>query len=170
MFALPSALIAEGFLLRVETEEDIEFLSRLFASTRADEMAQIVQWTDEQKAEFLQSQFRLQRHHYYTHFPACEFLVLEHDGVPMGRLYLDNRETALDIVDIALLPEWRGRGTGSAIMHAVLDAARISGRHIGLFVERYNPAFRLYTRLGFREIEDHGIYIEMVWRADAPVS
>ena len=166
MFALPPSLAANGFSLRPETEADIPFLSRLFASTRAEEMERIVQWTDEQKQAFLLDQFRLQRHHYYSHFPNCEFLVLEHNGAACGRLYLDTVPASLDLVDISLLPELRGRGTGTALLEAIISAARAGGRRVTIFVEKFNPALNLYRRLGFYEIADTGIYLEMAWSAD----
>jgi hypothetical protein len=46
-FTLPAALVSQGFALRPETDADIPFLMRLYASTRADELAPIP-WTDEQ--------------------------------------------------------------------------------------------------------------------------
>lgn len=167
MFALPSSLVLEGFSLRPESEADIPFLAGLFASTRAEEMERIVEWTAEQKQAFLFDQFRLQRHHYYTHFPNCEFLVLERNGMAGGRIYLDSTPNSLDLIDISLLPQWRGQGTGTTLLDAVIDAARAGGRRVTIFVEKFNPALNLYRRLGFREITDTGLYLEMEWRADA---
>jgi len=34
-------------------------------------------------------------------------------------------------------------------------------------VERFNPALRLYQRLGFRHVEDQGPYYLMEWRPGA---
>ena len=31
----------------------------------------------------------------------------------------------------------------------------------GIFVEKFNPALRLYQRLGFTEVRDVGVYFEM---------
>ena len=84
-------------------------------------------------------------------------------GEPVGRLYLETRETRLHIVDIALMPAQRGRGTGTAILAALQQAARANGRGVGIFVEKFNPALRLYRRLGFAEIANHEIYFEMEW-------
>ena len=39
-FALPAALLSQGFALRPETEADTVFLMRLYASTREEELAQ----------------------------------------------------------------------------------------------------------------------------------
>ena len=164
-FALPAALQAQGFLLRPETDADIPFLVRLYASTRAAELAP-VPWTPEQKQAFLASQFQAQRYHYRTYFPDCAFDVLEQGGAPAGRLYLDTRRTSLHVIDIALLPERRGRGIGTAILEALQATARAGGKAVGITVEKHNPALRLYRRLGFADVADHGVYLEMEWLPD----
>ena len=76
-------------------------------------------------------------------------------------------ETAKRIVDIALLPEARGHGTGAALLSALLAAAARDGRSVSIHVEQMNPAMRLYHRLGFLKAGEHGIYHLMEWRADA---
>ncbi len=161
-FALPAALVSEGFALRPEADADIPFLMRLYASTRAQELAP-VPWTPEQKQAFLTSQFQAQRHHYRTYIEACVFDVIEKRGVPMGRLYLDVQPGRLHIVDIALLPEYCGQGIGTAILTALQATARAGGRGVGIFVEKFNPALRLYRRLGFTDIADREVYLEMEW-------
>jgi ribosomal protein S18 acetylase RimI-like enzyme len=165
-FALPPSLIARGFALRPEIEADIPFLRRLYASTRAMELA-LTNWTDAQKLAFADSQFGFQRHHYRTYYPATEWGVLEDNGVPMGRLYLERRVTALLVIDIALLPEWRGRGIGTALMQWVCAQARSAGKSVTVVVEKYNRAQTLYRRLGFREISDEGVYWDMEWHPAA---
>ena len=161
-FALPAALSSQGFALRPETEADIAFLMRLYASTREEELAG-VPWTAEQKGAFLAQQFQAQRTHYRRHFAGSAFDVLEQNGEPVGRLYLQGRQAQLHIIDIALLPDWRGSGVGAAILKALQVAARARGKGVGIMVEKFNPARRLYQRLGFKPIADHGIYLEMEW-------
>jgi len=163
--AMPAALAAQGFRLRPETEADIPFLRRLYVSTRWEELAPVVDWTEAQKLAFLESQFALQRHHYLTYFPTAEFSVLEQNGVPAGRLYIDRQAGTLHVVDISLLPEWRGRGTGTALLQAVCAEARAAGKKASIAVEKFNPAQRLYRRLSFREVADTGAYWTMEWSA-----
>lgn len=169
-FALPAALLSQGFALRPETDADIPFLARLYASTREDELAP-APWSAEQKQAFLASQFQLQRHHYRTHFADSAFDVIEQHGEPVGRLYLQVRRTQLYIIDIALLPDWRGRGAGGSILQALQAAGRAGGRGVGIMVEKFNPALRLYQRLGFAAVADDEVYLEMEWTpASAAVS
>jgi ribosomal protein S18 acetylase RimI-like enzyme len=159
-FDLPAALRAQGFALRPETEDDIPFLTRLYASTREAELA-AAPWTEEQKQEFIALQFSAQRRHYTTYIAGCAFDILECRGEPVGRLYLETRASRLHIVDITLLPNWRGQGFGAQILRALIAAGRKHGRGVGIFVEKFNPALRLYRRLGFAAIADSGVYLEM---------
>ena len=162
VFALPAALASRGYALRPETESDIPFLMRLYASTREEEL-KIVPWSDDQKQAFLASQFAAQRHHYRTHITACAFDVIERDGEPVGRLYLEPRQTQLHIVDVALMPAACGRGLGTAILQALQAAAGAEGKGVGIMVEKFNPALSLYRRLGFTDVADQGVYWEMEW-------
>jgi len=162
-FSLPAALSSAGYALRPETDGDVPFLMRLYASTREDELA-LVGWSAAQKEAFLSSQFAAQRHHYRTALTGCCSAILEHDGAAVGRLYLQARQTQIHIVDIALLPACRNRGLGAAILRALQAAAAADGRSIGLMVATFNPALRLYRRLGFAAVADHGPYCAMIWR------
>lgn len=168
LLALPAALVEQDFALRSETEADVPFLRRLYVSTRWDELAPLIDWTEAQKLAFLENQFALQRHHYRTYYSQTDWGVLEHSGVPAGRLYVDRQSDLLLVVDVSLLPEWRGRGIGTALMQAVCAEAAAAGKAVSVAVEKYNRAQRLYRRLGFREVSDEGIYWFMQWRA-APV-
>jgi predicted GNAT family acetyltransferase len=39
-----------------------------------------------------------------------------------------------------------------------------TGKPLRIHVERFNPALRLYERLGFTPIADRGVYLFMEWR------
>jgi len=167
-FTLPDTLTAQGFALRAETDADTPFLMSLYATTRAHDMAFVPHWSAEQKQAFIGSQFLAQRHHYRTHFPDSAFDIITRRDEPVGRLYLDTRPSALHIIDIALLPDWCGKGIGTATLRALADCAHANGRRVDIFVERYNPALRLYRRLGFTVIAEHPVYLEMEWTAATP--
>ena len=148
--------------LRPITADDQEFLSDLYASTRQEEMA-LVDWPAEKKAEFLQMQFQAQHTFYMEQFKGAAFDLLVLNGQPIGRLYLDQRVDELRIIDIALLPDYRNQGLGSRLMKGILAEAEAAGLPVRIHVEHYNPARRLYQRLGFKEIETNGVYYLMEW-------
>ncbi len=157
-----------GLILRPETEEDLEFLYHLYASTRADEMA-AVDWTPEEKEAFLRMQFSAQRSYFREHYGDARFDVIERDGQAIGRLYVARGPDDIRVVDIALMPEHRGQGLGGGLMRALLDEAAAAGKSVSIHVEVYNPALRLYERLSFQaKGEDNGVYRLMEWRAETP--
>lgn len=151
-------------VLRPVRDADAGFLFRLYASTRADEMA-LVDWSETQKQEFLQMQFRAQTNHYAEHYAHAHFDIIELDGEAIGRLYLDEQQSELRIIDIALLAEFRGRGIGRYYLETIIERARKQACSVTIHVEHNNPAMSLYRRLGFEKVEDKGVYWFMRWSA-----
>lgn len=150
---------------RKETPSDESFLYHLYASTRALELSQ-VDWNDDQKEAFLTMQFQAQRKYYGEYYADAEFLIIEESAQPIGRLYLQDRGQEIRIVDIAFIPSLRGKGIGTAILEYLQAAAQKKQQYLGIHVERFNPAICLYRRLGFREVEDKGVYYFMEWRGE----
>ncbi len=146
--------------LRPIEPPDEEFLYRVYASTREEELAPLT-WDDAQKAAFLRMQYAAQSLHYHTHYADCAFLIVLADGVPIGRLYLDRAEDEFRIIDIALLPEWRGQGIGGGLLESILAEADALGRPVSLYVEGFNRASQLYERLGFVQGKMEGVYYYM---------
>lgn len=161
--------MAAPVTLRPATPADEPFLFRVYASTREEELAP-VPWTTEQKRAFLAQQFRAQSAYYREQYPAAAFDVILADGVPAGRLYVNRAAEEIRLIDIALLPEHRGAGVGGALLRELQDEARATRRRLTIHVEKMNPARRLYDRLGFRAVEDKGVYDFLEWRPEEPVS
>lgn len=145
--------------LRPIREEDMEFLFRLYAATRAEEMAMVVDWSDEQKEAFLRMQFQAQHAWYREHYEGAQLDLLLIDGAPAGRLYVHRREDEIRLMDIALAPEHRNKGLGTALLQELFAESALSGKPITIHVEKYNPAMRLYERLGFTPSADRGVYL-----------
>jgi len=143
---------------------DGEFLCRVYASTRTDELAQ-VPWTHEQKERFLRQQFQAQDHAYRNNYPGAEFSIIVADAANAGRLYLHRRPDEIRIMDIALLPEFRGRGIATQLLKQILQEGQTSSRIVTIHVEVFNPAQRLYQRLGFSKVAEQGVYCLMEWRS-----
>ena len=116
-------------------------------------------WDDAQKASFLRMQFEAQHRWYREQMPDASFDVVLVEGKAAGRLYVDRREDEIRIVDIALLPEHRNRGIGSLLLGQLVAEADQERKPLTIHVERGNRARLLYERLGFREIEDKGVYL-----------
>ena len=116
------------------------------------------------QAAFVRQQFEAQHHHYQTYYPEASFDLVLLDGEPVGRLYVARWTREIRLVDIALVPAARGRGLGTALLRDLLAEGERTGKAVSIHVERFNPALRLYRRLGFREVEEKGPYFLMEWR------
>lgn len=159
--------MSRSVTFRPITSEDRELLLRVYRSTREDELAMVVDWTPEMKDAFILQQFTAQHTWYQEHYQGAEFLVILVDGAPAGRLYVHRRPSEIRLVDIALLPEYRNTGLGTRLLCDLLAEGEATGKPVTIHVEIYNPAMRLYLRLGFRPIEDRGVYQLLEWRSPA---
>ena len=149
--------LSAAVTLRPIHDGDSELLYTIYASTRAEELAQ-VGWDDAQKETFLRMQFDAQRTFYESEYPGAEFQMILVAGEPAGRLYVHRREREIRIMDIALLPECRRRGIGTALLNEILSEGQRTARPVTIHVESFNPAQRLYERLGFKKVASNGVY------------
>jgi ribosomal protein S18 acetylase RimI-like enzyme len=161
---LPECLRHDGYGLRWATANDEVFLRELYACSRAEELA-LVAWPEGAKDAFLGSQFDLQHRHFVQHFAEAEFLILEYMREAIGRLYVSREKEDWLVIDIGLMPAWRGKGLGSALLLQLLAAAAREGaRSVALHVEQRNvQAHRLYRKLGFRDEAMEGFHQLMRW-------
>lgn len=153
---------ASEVTLRPATDADFDFMRRLYASTRAEEM-QHFPFDEAQKNAFLDQQFAAQFEHYRIHYPTCERNIIEKDGRPIGRLWLDEWRDQIRLVDIALMSEDRSSGIGTGLVRDVLARGAAAGKPVTIHVEGFNPALRLYQRLGFEHVDTNGVYYLMRW-------
>lgn len=152
----------EGIGLRRIEENDLPFLARVYASTREEELA-VTGWNESEKEAFFQMQFEAQHKYYRENYLGADFLVILKDVEPIGRLYLARWKEEIRIVDIALLPANRNGCAGSGLMESILREAEEEAKRVTVHVERFNPALRFYDRLGFRQVEDKGVYLFLEW-------
>jgi ribosomal protein S18 acetylase RimI-like enzyme len=142
-----------AYRLRPATSDDAEFLFQVYASTRAEELA-VVPWTAEQKEGFLRMQFAAQDAHYRTHYVDASFDVIRVGADLAGRLYVYRTPREIRVMDIALLPAFRGQGIGERVLRDLFAEADREERRMSIHVEHMNPARRLYERVGFHVVDD----------------
>lgn len=153
-----SHALADAIALRSIEEHDTAFLRDVYASTRIEELAPLG-WEQLQIDAFLGSQFEAQRQDYRKNYDTSRFCIVSVGGVDAGRLYVERRADQISIVDIALLPPFRGRGIGGELLAQLLAEADAAALPLRIHVEFNNPAQRLYLRCGFAfHDEPIGIY------------
>src|SRR5258708_5681845 len=152
---------ASGISLRPYCAEDQELLFAIYASTRKNEVAAFG-WDPAQQDVFLRMQFNAQRRGYEAAYPQADHQIICLDGRPMGRIMVHRTADHALLVDIALLPEYRDRGIGGALLREL--AAESDRNHVPLRlqVHKTNPgARRLYERLGFIPCGEDERYFQM---------
>jgi GNAT superfamily N-acetyltransferase len=149
--------------LREATPADHEFLFRVYASTRQDELA-ATGWAQAQLEAFLRLQSAAQESDYRFRFPGTGWQVIVVGSVPAGRLLVHRSPAAIRLVDIALLPEFRGAGVGTTLINQLLAEAAAAALPVDLQVLAWNPVRHHYLDLGFVETGSDGVYVAMRWR------
>lgn len=144
--------------LREVSTADDQFLFEVYASTRAEEFAN-VGWDENQMVAFLKMQFMMRERTY----PRVDNRIVVVDGRDGGRILVDRNEKEILLVDIALLPEYRNTGIGSRLIKDLLSEANESGKPVRLHVLQTSPAARLYEKLGFHRSGGDDVYFEMTW-------
>ena len=162
---LPPASIA----LRAAVPEDELFMQKVYFSTRAEEM-KLIDWTDEQKQAFLEMQFTAQKTAYLNDYLSGEYFVILKDGEAAGRLIVERTEDTLLLIDLAILPEYRNLGIGTYFLEKLKTEATEKNQTLRLHVENFNPAHRLYERLGFAKVAEHSFYWRMEWNSRESVA
>jgi ribosomal protein S18 acetylase RimI-like enzyme len=154
--AIDSAPASGSISLRPANSDDRNFLLRLYASTREEELAN-VGWNEAQRTAFVTMQFESQQRCY----PQGDHRIILLDENPIGRILLNRQPDAILLVDISILAAHRNAGIGSRLLRDLLAEAQAIAKPIRLHVLKTNRAIRLYEELGFCTIGEDGAYFEM---------
>ncbi|MEU5086736.1 GNAT family N-acetyltransferase [Streptomyces sp. NPDC021356] len=95
--------------------------------------------------------------------PGVLLSVLEHEGTPVGTLWVAIEEDRAYVYDVEACARFRGRGHGRSLMLLAEAQAVAAGKRVlGLNVFAGNtPAERLYDSLGYRPVL-HSFYKELL--------
>lgn len=147
--------------------EDEALLFALFASDKRVEFAAF--GVPAEQAEILvDMQYRGRKMTYAAEYPLAEdWILLAHNGLPVGRLLINRRPDCWRILDIAILPEHRGCGLGTSVIEECQARCKEAGVKLELQVAAANPARTFYERLGFCILREDSLAFEMVWSAFA---
>lgn len=151
--------------LRPATQADEEFLYTVYASTRRDEVAAFG-WDEAEQQAFLRMQFGLRERSYRMQFPFAEYSIILLDGAPAGQMIVNRTADAIQITDIAVLPEYRKNGIATSLIGDLQDESRKAGKPLTGHVDRQNEiALRVWSRLGFIVTGETEVLFEIEWNA-----
>jgi ribosomal protein S18 acetylase RimI-like enzyme len=155
--------MGSSVVLRPVTPGDGDFLRRLYAATRDD--VSLAPWSEAERNAFLEMQFTAQSADYGRRFPRSDHSIVTVAGCDVGRIWIDRGDEEIRLLDIALLPEHRGQGTGRVLLERLIAESVAAGTPLRHTVDKANSgARRLYERLGFAVIEDSELHLLMEWR------
>jgi ribosomal protein S18 acetylase RimI-like enzyme len=124
-------------------------------------------------------QYSARQAHFQAHWPRAVQRVIEWRGghesghapgwQPVGALWADEGAEGIHVLDIAVLPAWRGQGIGTRCLQGLIARAAHRQVPVTLLVAPHNPARRLYERLGFVPAgTDDGLNLPMICRPPSP--
>lgn len=140
---------------------DADFLYEMFVASRERELAPL---PSPMRDVLARQQYDVYRRGMGADYPDAHQLIVCAGANRAGMLFLAERPGVLWVIDLALHPERRNRGLGSAVLGRLMDTCRKSGRVLRGSVAPHNPARRLYARLGIRECDASQGYIQLEWR------
>lgn len=144
------------YRLRPVTDADYDFIYALNSTTMRPYVEPIWGWDE-----------ALQREAFERRWNPDNQQIIIVDERDAGRVTLNETPELIYIAQINLLPEFQGKGIGSAVIESVkADAAR-AGKVVELRVLKTNPdARRLYERLGFAVFDESDTHFWMRWRSN----
>ena len=146
--------------LRHEVKNDDAFIEAVYRCTREEEL-NLTNWTEQQKKAFTQMQSVAQLYEYKTKFPGAAFRVIIFNKRSAGRFYTWENDKEIRLIDITLLPQFRGKGIGTALLGDLIKRSDKAQKKISLHVDPISPALHLYLRLGFSHIKTNGRHYYM---------
>jgi ribosomal protein S18 acetylase RimI-like enzyme len=146
--------------LRPVEEKDDLFIESVYRSTREEELS-YTNWSELQKKAFISMQSTAQLAEYKTKFPGAAFRVIVCKKKDAGRFYTWENENEIRLIDITVLPAFRGQGIGSFLLGELIKRSDQLQKKISLHVDPANPVLQLYRRLGFIQIKNNGRHYYM---------
>lgn len=146
--------------LRPELKNDYLFIEAVYRCTREAEL-NLTSWSDEEKNAFSVMQSMAQLAEYRAKFPDANFQVILFNGRSAGRFYTWENDAEIRLIDITVLPQFRGKGIATGLLRYLLKRSDTIQKKISLHVDPVNPALQLYQRLGFIQIKNIGRHYYM---------
>lgn len=142
-------------VLRPQEKKDDSFIESVYRSTREAEL-KITNWPEPLRAAFITMQSTAQLTDYRAVFPDAAFQVIVYKKQDAGRWYTHERDEEIRLIDITLLPEFRGKGIGAFLLGELIKKADGAQKKISLHVDPANRALQLYLHVGFKHIKNNG--------------
>ena len=103
-----------------------------------------------------------QRELHNRRFAAQDVCIIQFRGTDVGFLSTSSTPDTLKVNQLFILPEYQGKGIGSACMMRIVDDARLEEKSVALQVLKVNTrGTAFYQRLGFLIIGESSTHLQM---------
>lgn len=142
----------ETLSFRKANANDSEFVFAVKEAAFREYIEQVWGWDDGDQQERHNTEFA-------SHDPH---IIIQFHESDVGFLVTSDTPDTLNVNQIFILPEYQGRGIGSACLTRLIDNASLEGKSVTLKVLKVNTrGMALYQRLGFTIVGEDSIYFQM---------
>ena len=141
----------EEVSLRKAHANDSEFVFIVKKAAFREYVEQVWGWDDSYQREL-----------HNRRFAAQDVCIIQWCEVDVGFLAISHTSDMLKVNQLFILPEYQGRGIGSACMTRILDDASLEQKPVMLQVLRVNTrGIAFYRRLGFTIVGESTTHVQM---------
>ena len=103
-----------------------------------------------------------QRERHNKEFASHDLYIIQFRGTDVGFLIMSRTSDTLKVNQIFILPEYQGKGIGSACLTRIVADANLEQKSVTLKVLKVNTrGIAFYQRLGFTIVNENSIYFQM---------
>ena len=141
----------EELSIRKAHASDSEFVFNVKKAAFREYVEQVWGWDD-----------KYQRERHNREFASHDLHIIQFCGTDVGFLIMSRTSDTLKVNQIYILPEYQGKGIGSACLTRIIDDASREQKSVALKVLKVNTrGIALYQRLGFTIVGEDSIYFQM---------
>lgn len=137
--------------LRQAHASDSEFIFAVKKAAFREYVEQVWGWDDHYQTEL-----------HNKRFAAQDIRIIQFHRTDVGFLATSSTSNTLKVNQIYILPEYQGKGIGSACLTRIIDDANRAQKSVTLQVLKVNPrGVAFYQRLGFTTVSENSTHFQM---------
>ena len=141
----------EELSLRKARANDSEFVFVVKKAAFSEYVKQVWGWDNSYQREL-----------HNRRFAAQDVCIIQLHEVDIGFLAVSHTSDMLKVNQLFILPEYQGRGIGSACMTRIIDDANLEQKFVVLQVLKVNTrGITFYQRLGFTIVGESTTHVQM---------
>lgn len=141
----------EGLRIRKARAGDSEFVFTTKKEAFRDYVERVSGWDECHQREL-----------HNTRFAKHDFHIIRFHGIDVGFFATSSTSEAVKLHQLFILPEYQGKGIGSACMTRIVNEANLAQKPVMLQVLKINTrAVAFYQRLGFTIADDDSTHVQM---------